>query len=478
MIRLAGRMIRCFTILALVLVTVFSVPVPAAAEDSPRPVYDLRQCVAIALTGSPTVSIAEQQTASAGKGKLKALGQFLPSVSVSRTWSKSERTDFDIDLTGYETVTVPTVNPAGTYDIFFAVPTGEKADVEETSSYSDYAVRTNLTVFDGFGMFGGLKSANNTLAAAKADEQYSRQMVIQNVATAYYNLLRREKLLDVSEDSRDVAQKELEKSETYYRLGSVAKSDVLQAKVRLQQTRLDVLRAGNAVEQAFADLAHAMNQPLAKRFDVDTSLLETGFELLPFDALYSEAQANRLDLRSGGYTVDARNGDVTAAGSGLWPSFALFANYTRYENESTYRFGSAESDNFQYGYQVNWNIFDRFQSFGNRSQAKAQARIAEYQLQQKKLDVQLEVRTLYNSLSEARARILLSRETIEQAREELRLAQERLKVGAGTTLDRINAEVNLASAQADEVDGICDYLNYSVQLDRAVGRSLDYLAVP
>jgi len=464
--------------LALTFVAAIAVTTGAAAQQTgadTRPIYDLKQCVEIALAGSPSLAIAGQQTESAAKDKLKAWGNFLPMVSLSRTWSKNERTDFDVDVTATNFVTVPTVDPTGTVQFPFSYATGEKTDSSITTSYKDYSVQSSLVVFDGLGKFGGLKSAKNSLAAAKADEMYSRQLVIQEVATSYFSLLRKHKLLEVSEGSRDLAQRELEKSETYYRLGSVAKSDVLQAKVRLQQTKLDVVRAANAVEQAFAELAHSMNQPLAQRFDVDMSLLETSFDMPALADLYPESQTERLDLLSKHYTFEARNGEVTSAGKGLWPSLQLFANYTRYQNESPYRFGAQDSDNLQYGYRVNWDIFDRFMSYSGRSQAKARARIADYELQQKKLDIQLEVRTLYNSLVEARERILLSRETIEQAREELRLAQERFKVGAGTTLDRINAEVNLASARADEVDGICDFLINSLQLDRAVGAPLDGL---
>ena len=52
----------------------------------------------------------------------------------------------------------------------------------------------------------------------------------------------------------------------------------------------------------------------------------------------------------------------------------------------------------------------------------------------------------------------------------MRLAQERFRVGAGTQLDRITAEMNLASARAEEVQAVCDYLIARARLWRAVGR--------
>jgi outer membrane protein TolC len=88
----------------------------------------------------------------------------------------------------------------------------------------------------------------------------------------------------------------------------------------------------------------------------------------------------------------------------------------------------------------------------------------------------LEVRQLFNAFSEAIERLKLSRETIGSTEEELRLASERFKVGAGTMLEKISAQVNLTSARADEVQAKCDILINSVKLNRAVGNSLDSMA--
>ena len=119
---------------------------------------------------------------------------------------------------------------------------------------------------------------------------------------------------------------------------------------------------------------------------------------------------------------------------------------------------------------MSWDIFNRFQNWTGRSQARARARIAEYQLEQTELDAQLEVRQYHNAMREAVEKHNVASETVVQAEEELRLAQERFRVGAGTQLDRITAEVNLASARADVVQAVCDYLISRAQLYRAVGR--------
>ena len=74
------------------------------------------------------------------------------------------------------------------------------------------------------------------------------------------------------------------------------------------------------------------------------------------------------------------------------------------------------------------------------------------------------------SLQEARELAKVSAETIVQSEEELRLAQERFRVGAGTTLDIIVAQANVSNARGQEVQAKCDFLIAQAQLHRAVGR--------
>lgn len=445
----------------------------SAQEDSSLPMLTLGDCVALALEESPTLQISGERRHIAAQDVTAARWAFAPSVSVSRTWQKSERTDFDVEQ--FDQTLEPTYIPTATGNDSILVynPVTESlglADETINTKYKDWSAQARMNVFQGFGKFSTLGSAGNSLRAAEATEAYTREQVVQDVVMAYYNLLRSTELLDVAVEARDQAAKELEKTETYFRLGSAAKSDVLQQRVALENRRLDVVRADNNVKQDFVDLAFAMNRPLVSAFRVDRSVLDTDFAVEDVESLYAEAVANRLDLRSSEYTLAARRKDVTTATASVWPSLDVFINYTRYENDSPFKFGSQESDNTSFGYQINWNIFDRGQTWTNRSQAKANARIAEYELEQARLNVQVEVRQLHNLAVEARELAAVSRETIVQSEEELRLAQERFRVGAGTTLDIIVAQANLANARGQEVQAKCDFLIARAQLVRAVGR--------
>ncbi len=448
---------------------------PAGAQEpvgpeAQLPILSLRDCLEVALGDSPTLMVSDEQRHIAANDVTGAWGQFLPTISLGYDWQKAERTDFDVDQTSPGLVTIPTTDP--NVDVIFPtqIPNGEVADETIITKYKGLNGQVRLNVFQGFAKFSRLSSAKNQLKAAEATMDYTRELVVEDVTAAYFNLLRYQRLLVVAIETRDQTQLELERSETYFRLGSAAKSDVLQQRVQVENAKLDVVVADNTVKKAFADLAYNMNRPLAEGFAIDESILQTDYNVPDVDALYSEALAHRLDLVSSEHNLESRNKDVTTATSAAWPSLDVYLNHSRYENDSPFRFGASKSASTTYGWSASWNVFDRLLTWTGRSQAKANARIAQYQLQQAKLNVQVEVRQLYNSLVEARERAHVSQETIIQSEEELRLARERFRVGAGTTLDIILAQANLTNSKAQEVQAMCDFLIFETQMYRAVGR--------
>jgi outer membrane protein TolC len=443
-----------------------------ASGDEAAGLLTLRDCVRIALDSSASLRVRDAERDIADQDVRSAWGAFLPDLSLNGSYNRSERTDFDLESprfigafetfvdSGGDTLYIPTSVQDGTVT----------EDVTIRSTSKDWGLAANVTLFDGLANVNQLRAAKAGQQAAEFNREYTREQVIQNVAVAYYNLLRYEKLKEVAAETRDQAAAELERTETYFRLGSAAKSDVLQQRVRLEQTKLDYVVAENQVEMAVADLAYAMNRPLAERVEIDTSPLQTDMALDDINVLYAEALEGRLDLLAAEADARAADHQASAASGALLPRLDVYARYNRSYNESPYRFGSQESESILWGGQVSWSIFNRFQNWTSRSQAKARARIAEYQLEQAELDAQLEVRQYHNAMREAIERHNVSTETVVQAEEELRLAQERFRVGAGTQLDRITAEVNLASARADVVQAVCDYLISRARLYRAVGR--------
>ena len=83
--------------------------------------------------------------------------------------------------------------------------------------------------------------------------------------------------------------------------------------------------------------------------------------------------------------------------------------------------------------------------------------------------IELEVRTAYSNLSEAR-QVMESQKTVQkQAKEALRLAQARSEAGTGTQLDVLSAQTALTEARTTQIQAQRDYAAARARLERAIG---------
>jgi outer membrane protein TolC len=277
-------------------------------------------------------------------------------------------------------------------------------------------------------------------------------------------------LLRVQEDALEQAKKSLERTEALLEVGSATRADVLKARVLHSNTRLNLIRARNAVELAREDLVSLLSFRETRSFGVDTTMTITYIDP-DIDEEIRYALEHRPDLRSLDYSIKSAGAGVAAAKSGWLPTIGASFSYGWNDREM------ADNLNFfkdEYAWAVigyvSVNIFDRFATSANVRSAKASHRIAEYNLKNAKLQAVREIKSLVFMLREARERISVATETVEQAMEDVRLADERYRVGAGTMLETIDAQVALTQAKADVIDAKCDYLIAGADLARATGR--------
>ena len=80
--------------------------------------------------------------------------------------------------------------------------------------------------------------------------------------------------------------------------------------------------------------------------------------------------------------------------------------------------------------------------------------------------------TQFAALDAARARIEITTASVEAATEDLRVVNERYRVGAATILDMLNSQEALAQAEVDAVTARFDYLKAKAQIEALIGRHL------
>lgn len=420
---------------------------PVSAEK-----LNLERCVELAMDVSTQVGISQEQLRTARGDVLSSYGPWIPNLSLNSYAGHSfagPSSGVQVDAQGRP------ILPAGfNYEAY------------------TFGLSSSLTFFNFGVTSNSVDRAKRNADAAGYDLEYQRDFVKALVIREYYELLRQKKLHDVQKEDVEAKRRNLEQIEAFYNIGSRTKADFLQARVNLANSELELLNRQNAAAIADARLKSRLNMPLDADLEIDESLT-----INPMDVeLSSEVEfmmTHRSDLLASRYRIEATRSGLTVAERSRYP--ALNGSFSYGWNDRAFPDNvDFFSNNYVWsvGVSLNWQIFDSFQSKSSIQNAKAQHRIAEYNLQQAKLDAILDVKQIVLNLELAQERLSLAEETVAHAEENKRLAEERYRVGAGTILETIEASASLVQAQASLVDARVDYLINHADLQRATGRPI------
>jgi outer membrane protein TolC len=422
-------------------------PPPVMADQ-----LDLKECLEIALDVSPAVGISRENLRSARTAVLQGYGNFLPNASAS-LWAghafQGPSPGVFVDAQGRP------IQQAGFNYEFYS-----------------FSINSNLTLWDWGESYKRLGQAKSSATASGHDLEYQKDVIRALVIREYYDLVKQRKLRAVQEEAVEASRRNLEQVEAFYNIGSRTKADLLQARVNLANDELALLNAQNAEALAETRLKSRLNRPLESALQVDESV-EFDIRETNLNAEVQYMYEHRSDLLASRRRVEAAKAGLTAWRSSRYPSVVGTFNYGWNDRQFADDANFFKQDyNWSFGVSLQYNIFDRFQTKSSIESARAEERVAEYTLQQAKLDAVLDVKQIVLNIDQARERIALAGQTVEHAQENLRLAEERYRVGAGTILETIEASASLTQAQASLIEAQVDYAINRADLQRATGRPI------
>jgi outer membrane protein len=186
-------------------------------------------------------------------------------------------------------------------------------------------------------------------------------------------------------------------------------------------------------------------------------------------ALRVEAESRSPRIQSAIANATAANASARASRSAYWPSLTLGAN-TGWNGSRT-----TDYDLFnqrQISLALRWNLFDGFDRELTIVQREAESDLAEATAADARREVQAELTTRLAELEAARTRIEIANTSVAAATEDLRVQQERYRLGASTIVDLLTSQEALNQAEVDVVNARFDYLRAKAQLEALIGRNL------
>ena len=160
---------------------------------------------------------------------------------------------------------------------------------------------------------------------------------------------------------------------------------------------------------------------------------------------------------------------MRASRSAYWPSLTLGANTGwNASRNNDYAFLNQR----QVSLQLSWALFNRFDRELAIAQREASYDVAQAAAEDERRAVQAELTARLAELDAARSKIDITITSVTAATEDLRVQQERYRLGASTIVDVLTSQEALNQAEVDVVNARFDYLRAKAQLDALIGRTL------
>lgn len=327
------------------------------------------------------------------------------------------------------------------------------------------------------------------------------QAVVTQVRSAYYQLLLAQEQARLTENSVRRVRASLEETRALNRGGLADDYSVLRLEVELANLEPNLRRANNAVAQARRSLAVLVTYPDHESLVVEGSLAEMNLEdlsanssenqaILTFngaslslsegseDALtrgLARAAELRSDLRQLALTEDLRRSEMRAEQVTYLPEITMFGNYivSAQDNGSPSFFGRGDGQSATsraLGLRVSLPVFQGLGRDARIDQRRATLREAQANSRQATQLALSQIRTISETIDEARARASGQALAVRQAQRGFEIASAQFSEGLGSQLELTDAEVALRQSEFNYAQAVFDYLIACAQFDEATGQ--------
>jgi outer membrane protein len=406
----------------------------------------LAEAIRLAERVQPSVIQAAADVRTAGARQRSAWGAYLPTLSAS-----SSASDFFSEGTSR-------IDPI----------TGQLTSGNSSNRSLSTSLSASIDLFTGFRRGAERRAARAEGAAADASLVDARFEQALTTTDQFLDALAAAQLLRVSETSVRRAEEQLKVSVAKLRAGSATRSDSLRSLVNLGNARLAQITAQTQLATAEANLARLIGES-GQVSAADDSAFYVILPAVDTQALRAEAESRSPRVQSAAATAAAASATARASRAAYWPTLALSAN--------TGWNGSRANDydllnQRQVSLSLRWTLFDGFDRELAIAQREGSLDVAEASASEARRAVRADLTTGLAQLDAARTRIEITRTSVVAAGEDLRVQQERYRLGASTIVDVLTSQEALNQAEIDVVNARFDYLRSKAQLEALIGRKL------
>jgi outer membrane protein len=175
--------------------------------------------------------------------------------------------------------------------------------------------------------------------------------------------------------------------------------------------------------------------------------------------------------------ASAARAQVWSARSQYWPTISVSYSNNRQGTETAngapnFPFFGNYPETFQWRFALNWPILNGFTREQNQVTASVNRDVAEARAADAQRQANAQITQQLAVLATAFEQITIADDNLAAAQEDLRVQNERYRVGAATILDLLTSQAALTQAEVNRIQTRFSYLIARSQLEATVGRTL------
>lgn len=403
----------------------------------------LEQCIQIGLEKSTSMRNARLNLAIQELRVKNARSRYFPQIFANGNYDFSDRLEFGFEPENY-----------------------------------NLGLRGVYTLWDNGQREGSFAQAKENLTATVSRNERTKQDIILDITVAYYDILKRQELVKVSEQILVRSQENTQRTKDFEEAGTLIPADIATAELREGNDQLSLLNNVNALQIAQATLPRLLGldpgQLLTVSLDESYQLYQDRGTIerieMPIEEAIQIALNSRPEFQERQAQIRSQEWSLTLARLQRWPRLNADVDYNvnlddylrERQNFSDFRSWSA-------GVSLNFTLFDGG-VLGNRvKEIQMQLEQSRENVSDLERSVALAVRQAYLNLERSEKAVDISKQQVTNARKSLDVIQGRFDVGKAILLELLDAQTSYAQALTNEVNAFYDYRIAQIRLQDAMG---------
>jgi outer membrane protein TolC len=418
-----------------------SVPSGPASDELVQ--LTLRDAIKMALRYN-LGAIESGQNAQIARGqRLLALSNLLPQVSAGASENVQQVNLGTLGLSGLNVPGIPTV--VGPF------------------SYSSVDASISQTLFS-YEFIQRFRAARTAEQAAQLSYQDILDVVTLTVGNAYLQIIEASSRIQAQEAQVQNARALYDRAIDQVQAGTAPRIDATRTEVQLHTEEYNLSIARNKFEVAKLALGRAIGLPLGQQFELADTLPYSDITPLTTAEALDIAYKARSDFRSALDSQKAAAQTLSAAKGERYPTVAVNGDY----GDIGPTFGNSHGDfTFQTGIRV--PLFTGGRIKGDITQAEAAVRQRKAEAENVRGQIDQDVRTALLNLNAAKEQVEVAKQNVELANESLARSKDRFTSGVTDSVEVVQAEQALASANDQYITSLYDHNFAKLSLARALG---------